>query len=96
MSAQAFDEIDVGEVAHIGIGIPAGIGSDVEEVDSINTRSIRRHQFPPRFFFTGHDVVAVQLQGDSRLLRPLSFVVPSITAKKDLAPLSESCIAHNV
>jgi hypothetical protein len=30
MSPQAFDQVEVGEVTHIGIGIPAGVGSDVK------------------------------------------------------------------
>jgi hypothetical protein len=38
LSAQAFDQVEVGKITHIGIGVPAFIGSDIEYVGNVKER----------------------------------------------------------
>src|SRR5580658_5352341 len=67
-SAQAFDQIEVGEVAYVGIGIPAGVGSDVKYVGVVDAGAVCGDQIPPWFFLAGQGVIAVQLQGNFGVL----------------------------
>src|SRR5882724_2801622 len=76
---QSVYEIEVREVAHVGIGVPASIGRDIENVGDISARPVRRHQVSPGFSFTRHGVVTVQLQRDCRTLRSAD-IAPALSA----------------
>src|SRR6185369_17200217 len=85
---QAVNEIEVREVAHIGVRIPTGIGRDVEYISDINACTVRRHQVSPGYSFARHRVVTVQLQRHCRLLRS-DDIAPALSAprKRDIRNL---------